>query len=150
MMWTTWRSPGRQSGAIDSATAIGPSSWSVVPEPELLAELAVQRLLERLPSLDAAAGEQPVLLARLLLPAEQHAVLPAHERRDPDARLVAHLSASTSRSRARPAPTRELVDLDRLDLGHRHDDELGDPHPRLDHERLARSVFSSATRSSPR
>ena len=135
-MWTTCRSPGRQSGAIDSATAIGPSKPRLVPEPELLAELAPQRLVERLAAVDAAAREQPVLLAGLLLPAEQHAVVPADQRGDADARRP----SMPRRAEAADAPlgVGQLVDLDELDLGDRQDDELRDPHPGLDDERLAR------------
>ena len=54
---------------------------------ELLAQLAPERLDQRLADVDAASRQQPVLLARLLLAAEQHPALPAEDRRDADARL---------------------------------------------------------------
>ncbi len=56
-------------------------------DPELLAQLPAQRLDQRLPHVDTAARQQPVLLARLLLAAEQHAPLPEQDRRDTDPRL---------------------------------------------------------------
>ena len=136
-MWTTCRSPGVQSGAIDSATAIGPSKASVVPEPELLAELAPERLVERLAAVDAAAGQQPVLLARLLLAAEQHAVLPAEQRRRRG-------RAASDQCRDEPKPRTPRSDSGSSSTstsstsGTGSDDELRDPHPRLDDERLAR------------
>src|SRR5262249_17894440 len=58
----------------------------LVGQAELLAELARERFGERLATLDAPAGEQPVLLARLLLTAQQDASVPAQERRDAEAR----------------------------------------------------------------
>src|SRR5439155_7542452 len=58
-----------------------------VPQPELLAELAPERRGQRLAAVDAAAGQQPVLTPGLLLPAEEDAVLPAHEHRDAEAGL---------------------------------------------------------------
>jgi hypothetical protein len=54
---------------------------------QLLAQLAAQRLDQRLAAVDAAARQQPVLLARLLLPAEQDAPLPADHRAHSDARV---------------------------------------------------------------
>src|SRR5437588_3641591 len=56
-------------------------------DPELLAQLAAERLDQRLAGVDSAAGQQPVLLVGLLLTAEQHAPLPAEDRADADARL---------------------------------------------------------------
>ena len=58
-----------------------------VPEPELFAELAAERGGQRLAAVDAAARQQPVGAAALLLAAEQDAVLPAHEHRDAKAGL---------------------------------------------------------------
>src|SRR5205085_11529139 len=54
---------------------------------QLLAQLAAQRLHQRLSLIDAAAGQQPVLLLRLLLTAQQDATLPAKHRADAQARV---------------------------------------------------------------
>ena len=49
------------------------------------------------------------------------------------------ISAATTRSRGRPAPTPGSSSTSTSSTsGKRHDHELGDPHPRLDDERLAR------------
>jgi hypothetical protein len=40
----------------------------------------VQRVDEALPTVDAAAGQEPILLAGLLVPAEEHTSLPAQDR----------------------------------------------------------------------
>ena len=85
-MWTMCRSPARHAGAIDSATAIGPSSGKPSLEAELLLQLATQRSDQRLAAVHATPGQQPVLAAGLLLPAEEDPVLPVDQRRDPDAR----------------------------------------------------------------
>ena len=61
--------------------------------------------------------------------------MPAQERGDADAGSAC-ISGPTSRGRPARARSPELVDLDRLHLRHLEDDELGDPHPRLDDERL--------------
>src|SRR5690349_17841066 len=50
----------------------------------------MERVGERLAGVDAAAGEQPVLLAGLLVAAEQHAVAPAQDCGDADPRLGPH------------------------------------------------------------
>src|SRR4051794_35436891 len=65
----------------------GPLELHVGLDAELLPQLAPERLDERLAGVDAAAGEQPVLLVRLLLAAEQDAPLPAKDRAHTDARL---------------------------------------------------------------
>src|SRR5262245_1054282 len=54
---------------------------------ELLPQLPSERLDQRLAAVHPAAGQQPVLLAGLLLSAEQHAPLPAEDRAHTDARL---------------------------------------------------------------
>ena len=103
-----------------------------VVDPDLLGELARERVDEALARVDAPAREQPVLLARLLVAAEQDPVLPAQQRRDADARLAAHVPDE-------PKPAAALArgsssTSTQLDSRDRHDDELGDPHPRLDDE----------------
>ena len=59
-------------------------------EAELLPQLAAQRLHEALSGVDAAAGQQPVLAAVLLVPAEQDAVAPAQDCGHANARLEHH------------------------------------------------------------
>ena len=87
MMCTTCFAANERTGAIESTIATGPSTGRVVVDPELLGQLAVERVDEALAGVDAAAGEQPVLAAALLVPAEQQAPLPAQDRRDADPRL---------------------------------------------------------------
>ena len=103
---------------------------------ELLAQLAPQRLDDRLPRVDAAAGQEPVLLAGLLLTAEQHAALPLEDRRDADARF--HQCARRAEAAFATLAARQLVHLDELDRRQREHDELGDPHALLDDEGLPR------------
>ena len=57
-----------------------------VPDPDLLAQLAPERRRQRLAAVDASTGQEPVLLAGLLLAAEQHPILPAQQPGDADAR----------------------------------------------------------------
>ena len=63
-------------------------------------------------------------------------------------------ASCSPRSRGPSAPrslSGQLVDLDELDPRQLHDDELGDPHPRLDDERHpSRSVLWRITLISPR
>ena len=70
------------------------------------------------------------------MPAEQDTVLPAQDGRDPDARLERHQCGGAAEAFLAALAVRELGDLDRLGQRHRDDDELRDPHPRLDDERL--------------
>src|SRR5579862_5858233 len=62
----------------------GPLELHVGLDPELLAQLTTQRLDECLATVDAASRQQPILLPRLLLTAEEHPPLPAEDRADPD------------------------------------------------------------------
>ena len=62
----------------------------LIVDADLLCELAVQRVDEALATVDAAAWQEPVLLAGLLVSAEEHASLPAQDRRDSNARLRGH------------------------------------------------------------
>src|SRR5437763_4125376 len=57
---------------------------------DLLRELAVQGVDEALARVHAAAREEPVLLAGLLVAAEEHAVAPAQDRGHADPRLGSH------------------------------------------------------------
>src|SRR5712692_6765720 len=62
----------------------------VLVDPDLLSELALERVDDALAGVDAAAGEQPVLLARLLVTAEQNRAAPVEHGRNADARLGGH------------------------------------------------------------
>jgi hypothetical protein len=46
-------------------------------DPDLLPQLAIERIDDRLARVDAAAGQEPDVLALLLVPAEEHPVPPA-------------------------------------------------------------------------
>ena len=116
----------------------------------LLAELAVERVDEALARLHAPAREQPHLPPALLVSAQEHAAVPAEDRRDPDARLAHHYSALEPKPRSPRSLSGSWSVLDEPQRRDGHDNELGDAHPRLDGERLVRSVFSSTTRTSPR
>src|SRR3954454_16822168 len=67
-----------------------PLDGQLVLIPALFAQLAVQRVLEALARVDAAAGQKPVLATVLLVAAEQDPVLPAEDGGDADARLHRH------------------------------------------------------------
>src|SRR5581483_587305 len=54
---------------------------------ELLPELAPERLDQRFAAVDAAARQQPVLLPRLLLAAQEDPALPSEDGADADPRL---------------------------------------------------------------
>src|SRR5207247_11043025 len=74
---------------------------------DLLVELAPERVGEALARVDAAAGQQPRLAPGLLVPDEQHAVVPAQDRGDADPWLVASAAGgptagSTRHTAARP------------------------------------------------
>src|SRR5207248_5049050 len=62
-----------------------------VVDPDLLRELPAQGIDERLARIHPPAGEQPVVLVLLLVAAEQNAIPPVQERRDPDPRLAQFL-----------------------------------------------------------
>src|SRR5207245_4286743 len=53
-----------------------PFDRDVLVDADLLGELALERVDEALAGVDAAAWQQPVLLARLLVPAEQDRAAP--------------------------------------------------------------------------
>ena len=64
--------------------------------------------------------------------------MPAEDRGDADPGLGPHQLPDEPSPRGATLGRRQLVDLDELDPGQLDDDELRDPHPRLDGERLAR------------
>ena len=125
-----------RSGAIESTIAIGPSNGSASSMPDLLRELAAQRVDERLARVRPrrrAAASTPCPASRAGRAGCGRASAGARRR-----------GCAARRSRARRAEAAraalaagQLVHLDAAPTaGHRHDDELGDPHPRLDDERL--------------
>ncbi len=68
----------------------GPLERKLVGDAELLAQLAVERVDEALPRVDATTRQEPVLPTRLLVTAEEKAFLPAQERGYTDPRLDGH------------------------------------------------------------
>src|SRR6185295_19719248 len=71
----------------------------LIVDSDLLGELAVQCIHQALTGVDAAAGQQPVLLAGLLVPAQQHLVLPAEDCRNANARFGRHHAAEDPKPR---------------------------------------------------
>ena len=59
-----------------------PLHRNVVVDADFLRQLTVQCVHEALARVDAPAGQEPVLAARLLMPAEQHPAAPAQNCRD--------------------------------------------------------------------
>ena len=88
MMWTTCFCAKLRTGAIESTMATGPSTGTSSSRPPRAAR--AQRVDQRLTRVDAAAGQEPVLLAGLLVAAKEDAPVPAEDRRDADARLGTH------------------------------------------------------------
>src|SRR5579864_5773698 len=71
-----------------------PLDRDLVLDPNLFAQLPVQRIGEALARVDAAAGQEPVVAATgLLVLAEQDPLLPPQHCRHPDARLERHHTA---------------------------------------------------------
>ena len=108
---------GRHSGAIDSATAIGPSNGEVVRDARAprRARGAAPRSSVSPPSTPPPGSSQYSLPG---FSCRQRSTRSCQRRSadDTDARL--HQCARRSRSRARRAPSRrQLVDLDELDVG---------------------------------
>src|SRR6266545_2171511 len=110
---------------------------NVLVDPELFDELAVQRIHEALAAVDAAAAQQPVLLARLLVATEEDLAAPAEERRDADARLARHVLDPKPRS------PRSLS-------GSSSTTSCAIRIPGSTSKARSRSVLSRMTRSSPR
>ena len=139
MMWTTCFAAKLRAGAIESTIATGPSTGISSSIPTSSAQLAVQRVDEALAGVDAAARQEPVLAPcfswRQRSRRPSSAGSPRHG--------CAARRAITARARGAEAADAalglgKLVDLDEIELRHREHHELRDPHPRLDHERLAR------------
>ena len=140
MMWTTCLSGASScTGAIESTIATGPSTGTSSSMPELLASSRCSASIRLSPASTPPPGQQPVLLARLLVAAEQDAARASAgaPRRGSAARAIsardgaeaAHAALATPAARR---PRRSST------ARHRQDDELRDPHARLDDERLSR------------
>ena len=107
MMWTTCFVVSARPGAIESTIAIGPSSGGAV-DPDLLGDLAVERVHQRLARVDAAAREQPDVPPALVVAAEQDAVAPAQERRDADPGLAPSRRLASTPDEPRPPAPRSV------------------------------------------
>ena len=115
-----------------------PLTRDLVGHADLLRQLAVQRAHEALAGVHATPGQQPVRPARLLVPAEQDPSSPLQDRRHPNPRFRRHQALDEPKPRTPRSLAGSSLDLDGLDLGDRHHDELRDPHPGLDDERRPR------------
>src|SRR5438093_6196249 len=76
--------PGRRDRVHDRHR---PFYGQLIVDPDLLGQLAVQRVDEALPGVDAAPWQEPVLLAGLLVSAQQNAAFPAQDRGHADSGL---------------------------------------------------------------
>src|SRR6185312_10260453 len=122
----------------------------LIVDADLLGELAVQRVDETLAAVDAAAGQKPVLLARLLVAAEEHAPLPAQDRRDTDARLGLHHVAEDPNPRTPRSLAGSSSTSTSSSSGIGRTTSCAIRIPRSTTNGSVASVFSSTTRSSPR
>ena len=151
MMWTTCFAAKLRAGRDRVDDRDRALDRQVVVDPDLLGELAVQRVDEALAGVDAAAGQQPVLAARASRAGR--AGSGPRQRRIAETRMRGSV-ASRARDEPKPRTPRSLAGSSststRLELGDRQDDELGDPHARLDDERLARGRCSAARRGARR
>src|SRR6478735_6968209 len=90
----------------------GPLDGDLVPfrvQTGLLRELSRECLGQALAAVDAAAWEQPVLGAPLLVTAEQDAAVPEQDRRDADPRVGPHETPDEPKP---ASPRSELVSSD--------------------------------------
>ena len=144
----------RRDRVDDRDRALDRDLVAVLGQPGLLVELALQRLRQALAAPHAAAGQQPVLGAALLVPAEQDPAVPAEDRRDPDARLGSHRGlngAPTSRSRrrhGRSRSARRVSTTSTAATGTTSSWAMRMPGSTVN--ALSRSVLSRITRTSPR
>ena len=108
--------PGRCDRIDERDGALQRQLNVLADDSDLFAQLPHECLHEALAGVDAAAGEEPVLLAGLLVPAEEHTIVPAQQRRDADPRLSAHASACARGPEAANAPLAlgQLLGLDEL------------------------------------
>ena len=155
----------RRQGAArrdQSTIAIGPSNGAP-RDPDLLGDLAVECIDQRLAGVHAATRKQPDIASALVVPAEQDAVAPAQERRDADPRLCGRSrglgrqrpTSPIRRSRARLVP-RSLSESSSTSSSRTLATSTTTSRPSsicmpgLDDERLRPSVLSRIRRTSPR
>src|SRR3954447_712075 len=127
-----------------------PFDRHLVGDTDLLGELAVQRVDERLARVDSPTGQKPAVAAGLFMPAEEDPPLPAQHRGDADAWLRAHQSFDEPN----PRTPRSLSGSDSTSTvatsgtGTTTSWAIRIPGSTTNDSR--RSVFSNATRISPR
>src|SRR5262249_23618281 len=92
------REAGRRRDRVDDRNRT--LERELVGDADLFRQLPVQRVDEALAGMDTATGQEPVLLPRLLVPAQQHTSLPSQDRGDADTRLDPHHSAVEPKPRA--------------------------------------------------
>ena len=116
----------------------GPRAGRSLVDPDLLLQLAAQRLDERLAGVHAAAREQPVLAVPAFSCRQRR--MRSCQRSTAETRIRGSAPSSVPRGaeaalrRAR-SPGSSSTSTSST-LGHGQDDELRDPHPGLDDERL--------------
>src|SRR5712691_3356037 len=121
----------------------------VLVDSDLLGELALERVDQALARVHAAAGKQPVLLARLLVPAEQDRPAPVEHGRHADARFGRH-----ARDDPKPRSPRSLSGnsstMSSSTAGSWRMTSCAMRIPGSTSNASSRSVLSSTTRTSPR
>ena len=136
-MWTTCFAAKLRAGAIESTIAIGPSNGIEVVDPDLLEQLAAQaRRRATRPSSTPPPGSSQYSLPGFSC---RQSRMRSRQRRSADTRMRGSAVTQWPGGAEAAVPAlacRQLVDLAQLGLRHGDDDELGDPHARLDHERL--------------
>ena len=133
-MCTTCFDETSRFGAIESTMHTGPSTGTSSSIPSSSVELALERVGEALARVDAAARQQPVLLARASRGGRAGSARAsrAAPRRGSEARPS---GGARSRSRVRRAREEGSSSTTRSSTAATgSDDELRDPHPRLDLE----------------
>ena len=138
--WTTCFDQRLRSGEIDSTIAIGPSSGisSPSPIPVSSASSRCSASISVSPPLTPPPGSSQC--SRPRFSCRQSRIAPC-QRRSAETRIrgSGRIAVPTSPSpRVAALALGELVHLDELDRRQLDDDELGDPHPRLDDERRSR------------
>src|SRR5262249_49813429 len=115
---------------------------------DLLRELAAERLGQRLAALDAAAREQPVLLARPRLAAQENPPAPAQERGDGEGRAAHRRDEPNPRTPRSDSGSSSTTTSSTSGTGTITSWAMHIPGSTVNGSRA--SVFRSATRSSPR
>ena len=136
-MWTTCFAAKLPSGEIESAIATGPSSGSSSSIPTSSKSSRWSASTRLSPPLTPPPGSSQYSLPGFSC--RQSRMRPS-QRRSAETRIRGSIR-TRSRTRARRARSPGSSSTStRRDVGHREDDELRDPHARLDDERLAVGV----------